>query len=230
MSHAENAVYAVTRPRRAGRGSCGPRPFDPRAAYAACRLPARREKSGVPRFLAGPAQRHRFPDDENSARSRPNGRTVAKYMDQAAYSACGNRTGGRRKNRRREGVGELKMPPQYWRYLRIRLEPLEHQWVRMKSSAAKRASSLRNHGCARNLRRRPAPFARPFSGRTYATDSVRRPFERLLGVGFMTMWTSLPSLVRHSNRRCSEIPRNRPFKMAETLPVLTPGSLRRGLA
>jgi len=40
-----------------------------------------------------------------------------------------------------EEVGELKMPPQYWRYLQIRVERLEQQWAKMKSAPAKCASS-----------------------------------------------------------------------------------------
>jgi len=50
---------------------------------------------------------------------------------------------------------------------------------------------------------------------SYATESVSRPFDRLPGVGLITMWTSRPNRVRHSNKRCSEIPRNRPFRRAE---------------
>jgi hypothetical protein len=40
-----------------------------------------------------------------------------------------------------EEAGELKMPPQYWRHLEIRVEKLEQQWVRMTSGAASRAAS-----------------------------------------------------------------------------------------
>src|SRR5450759_4270238 len=58
--------------------------------------------------------------------------------------------------------------------------------------------------------------------RRYATESVSRPFDRLLGVGLITMWTSRPKRVRHSNKRCSEIPRIRPFKSAETLGCVNP--------
>ncbi len=40
-----------------------------------------------------------------------------------------------------EEAGELKMPPQYWQHLQIRMEKLEQQWVRMTSGAASRAAS-----------------------------------------------------------------------------------------
>ena len=59
--------------------------------------------------------------------------------------------------------------------------------------------------------------------------SWRQYFDRLLGVGLITMWTSRPNRVRHSNKRCSEIARNRPFNRSETFlatSLATSGSTR----
>lgn len=57
---------------------------------------------------------------------------------------------------------------------------------------------------------------------THATESVSRPLDRLLGVGLIAMGTSRPSRVRHSSKRCSEIPRNRPFKRSEIFGCVNP--------
>jgi len=69
----------------------------------------------------------------------------------------------------------------------------------------------------------PGPWQyRSLFRRPYATESVSLPFDGLLGVGLITIWTSRPNRVRHSNKRCSEIPRNRPFKRSETLGCVNP--------
>ena len=55
-----------------------------------------------------------------------------------------------------------------------------------------------------------------------------RPVEiRLRGADLITVWTSRPKRVKHSNKRCSEIPRNRPFHSAEILGCVNPESWQR---
>jgi len=77
-------------------------------------------------------------------------------------------------------------------------------------------------GTCKRVRARCCSHPRVTCFRGYATDSVNRPFDRLRGAGLITIWTSRPSRVRHSSKRCSEMPRNRPFRRAETLGCVSP--------